>query len=77
MGLRRVPDIKTYWLTDRQSQYDFDFDFVLRASVETTEEYEIDVLWPPACENVSPEAEERPLLEAVTKQHSDDRDWEH
>jgi hypothetical protein len=22
-----VLDTKTYWLTDRQSQYDFDFDF--------------------------------------------------
>jgi hypothetical protein len=26
MGPRRVLDPKTYWLTDRQSQYDFDFD---------------------------------------------------
>jgi hypothetical protein len=25
MGPRRVFDTKTYWLTDRQSQYDFDF----------------------------------------------------
>jgi hypothetical protein len=27
MGPRRVLDTKTYWLTDRQSQYDFDLDF--------------------------------------------------
>jgi hypothetical protein len=27
------------------------------------------VKWPPACEDVSPEAEERPQLQAVTKQH--------
>jgi hypothetical protein len=27
MGPRRVLDTKTYWLTDRQSQYDIDFDF--------------------------------------------------
>jgi hypothetical protein len=26
------------------------------------------VRWPPACEDVNSEAEERPLLEAVTKQ---------
>jgi hypothetical protein len=26
MGPRRVLDTKTYWLTDRQSQYDFDFE---------------------------------------------------
>jgi hypothetical protein len=31
--------------------------------------------WPPACEDVSAGAEERPLLEDVTKQCSDDRDW--
>jgi hypothetical protein len=30
--------------------------------------------WPPVCEDVSPEAEERPLLEDVTKQRSEDRD---
>jgi hypothetical protein len=35
------------------------------------------VRWPPACEDVSSEAEERPLLEDVTKQRSEDRDWEH
>jgi hypothetical protein len=27
VGPRRVLDTKTYWLTDRQSQYDFHFDF--------------------------------------------------
>jgi hypothetical protein len=27
---------------------------------------------PPACENVSPGAQERPLLEAITKQRSED-----
>jgi hypothetical protein len=32
------------------------------------------VIWPPACEDVSPEVEERPLLEDVTKQRSEDRD---
>jgi hypothetical protein len=26
MGPRRVLDTKTYWLTDHESQYDFDFD---------------------------------------------------
>jgi hypothetical protein len=35
------------------------------------------VRWPPACEDVSPGAEERPLLEASTKQHGEDRDREH
>jgi hypothetical protein len=32
------------------------------------------VRWPPACEDVSPGADDRPLLEAVTKQCSEDRD---
>jgi hypothetical protein len=32
------------------------------------------VRWPPAYEDVSPDAEERPLLEDVTKQRSQDRD---
>jgi hypothetical protein len=35
------------------------------------------VRWTPAYENMSPEAEERPLLEAVTKHRSEDSDWEH
>jgi hypothetical protein len=35
--------------------------------------YEAGVKWSQAREDVSPEAEERPLLEAITKQ----RDWEH
>jgi hypothetical protein len=42
---------------------------VLRRQLE---EYEIGVRLPPACEDVSPGAEERPLLEDVIKQ----RDWE-
>jgi hypothetical protein len=29
------------------------------------------------CEDVSPEAEERILLEGLTKQSGEDRDWEH
>jgi hypothetical protein len=33
--------------------------------------------WPSACEDVSPGAGERPLLRDVTKQRSEDRDWEH
>jgi hypothetical protein len=32
------------------------------------------VRWPPACEDVSPEAGELPLLEDVTKQRSEERD---
>jgi hypothetical protein len=32
------------------------------------------VRWPPACEDVNPGAKERPLLEDVTKQRSEDRD---
>jgi hypothetical protein len=34
------------------------------------------VRWPPACEDVSPGAQERPLLEDVTQQRSEDRDYE-
>jgi hypothetical protein len=44
---------------------------VLRRQLE---DYEVGVRWPPACEDVSPEAEERPLLEDVTKQHGEFRD---
>jgi hypothetical protein len=40
------------------------------------EEVEVGVRWPPACENVNQKVEERPLLEDVTKQLSQDRDWE-
>jgi hypothetical protein len=32
------------------------------------------VRWPSASEDVSPEAEVRPMLEDVTKQRSEDRD---
>jgi hypothetical protein len=32
------------------------------------------VRWPPACEDMSPGAEERAFLEDVTKQRSEDRD---
>jgi hypothetical protein len=32
------------------------------------------VKWPPACEDVNPEVQERPLLEDVIKQRSADRD---
>jgi hypothetical protein len=34
------------------------------------------VRWPPACKDLSPGAEERALLEDVTKQSSEDRDGE-
>jgi hypothetical protein len=44
----------------------------LRESPETA----VGVRWPSVCENVSPEEEERPLLEDITKQRSEDRDWE-
>jgi hypothetical protein len=39
-----------------------------------SEEQEVGVRWPPACEDVNPGAEERPLLEDFTKQRSEDRD---
>jgi hypothetical protein len=32
------------------------------------------VTWPPACEDMSPGAEERPPLEGVIKQSSEDHD---
>jgi hypothetical protein len=41
------------------------YERVLRQQLE---EYEVGVRWLPACEEVSPEAEEHPLLEAITKQ---------
>jgi hypothetical protein len=34
------------------------------------------VIGSPACEDVRPEEEERPLLEAATEQRSEDRDSE-
>jgi hypothetical protein len=36
------------------------------------EKQEAGVGWPPACNDVSPEAEECQLVEDVTKQHSED-----
>jgi hypothetical protein len=39
-----------------------------------TEVEEAGVRWPPACENVRPAAEERPLLEDVTKQRNEEGD---
>jgi hypothetical protein len=44
---------------------------VLRRQLE---QEEVSVRWPPACEDVSPAAKERPLLEDVTKQSSEDRE---
>jgi hypothetical protein len=41
------------------------------------EEEEVGVRRPPACEDVSPEAEGFPLLEDVAQQRSEDRDREH
>jgi hypothetical protein len=35
---------------------------------------EVSVRWPPACEDLRREAEDRRLLEDVTKQSSEDRD---
>jgi hypothetical protein len=39
-----------------------------------SEEYEADVRWPPACEDASTGAEDRALLEDVTKQRNKDSD---
>jgi hypothetical protein len=41
------------------------------------EKQEVDVRWLSACEKVSPGTEKRPLLEDVTKQRSEDRDYEY
>jgi hypothetical protein len=38
------------------------------------EEKGVGVRWLPACEDVSPGAEEHPLLEDTTKQHSEGHD---
>jgi hypothetical protein len=48
MGPRRVLDTKTYWLADRQSQYEFDYDF----------DNELVVGLSPVCKNVSTEAKD-------------------
>jgi hypothetical protein len=41
MGL----DTKTYWLTDRQSQCDFDFDFDRKGSAEKIAGREFQAAW--------------------------------
>jgi hypothetical protein len=38
---------------------------------------EFGVRWPSSCEDVIQGAEERPLLEDVTQQRSEDHDWQH
>jgi hypothetical protein len=40
------------------------------------EEQEAGVRWSPPCTDVNPEADERPPLEDITSQRSEDRDWE-
>jgi hypothetical protein len=45
-----------------------------RVLTRNLEEYMVEMIWPPACEDVRPEAEDRPLLKDVTKQSSEDRD---
>jgi hypothetical protein len=72
MGL----DAKTYWLTDWLTDCKSQCE-PGRALRRQLEEYEVGVRRPPVCEDVSPEAEERLLLEDITKQSSADRDWEH
>jgi hypothetical protein len=46
-------DTKTYWLTDRQSQRDFDFDFLTKQSSRVVSSFET-----PACRDISLGAEE-------------------
>jgi hypothetical protein len=41
------------------------------------EEYDSGTRWLPACKDLSMGAEDHPLLEDVTKQHSEGGDWEH
>jgi hypothetical protein len=53
---------------------EYDYETVPRRQLE---EQEVGVRGLPVCKDVSPEAEERPLLEDVTDQSCEDRDWEH
>jgi hypothetical protein len=55
-----VFDTKTFWLTDRQSQCDFDFDF----------DNELVVRQPSASKDVNTEAEEATSLEAVARRQT-------
>jgi hypothetical protein len=48
--------------------------YAVRANNDVKQRVEVGVRWPPACEDASPGAGERPLLEDVTKQRSEDRD---
>jgi hypothetical protein len=48
----------------------------MRESREVKEQ-EVGVRWLPVCEKMSPEAEERSLLEDVTQQCSKDHHWKH
>jgi hypothetical protein len=68
MSTRWGLDTKTYWLTGRQSQCDFEFDFdyewVLKQQLE---KYELVLRQSLASKNVNTEAEEATALEAVTR----------
>jgi hypothetical protein len=49
--------------------FDYGSDLIRRLN-----ETEVDVRWPPAYEDMSPREEDRPLLEDITKQRTEDRD---
>jgi hypothetical protein len=57
-----------------EAQMQFNRPTVLRWHLER---YEADVRWSPGCEDSSQAAEDRALLGDVTKQCSEDRDWQH
>jgi hypothetical protein len=63
-------DTKTYWLTDRQSQYDFDFDLTVSQLVDSCSSWGRGNFG-------NPEEGEREPLKGASKQRSEDRDWDH
>jgi hypothetical protein len=76
MGL----DTKTYWLTDRQSQCDFDFDLWVSSAwkpVNSAGELQLKGACQRGQEQLDMEAEDATLLEAATKQRSENHEWEH
>jgi hypothetical protein len=69
----------TYWQTDPQSQCDFDFvsEFGSWKPVGTARELQLKGVSQRVQEPLDTEAEDATPLEAATKEHNEDRDWEH
>jgi hypothetical protein len=63
----------TSWSQSAERSVSSRWELTAEGSTSLSQQSEVDVRWSPACEDVNPETEERPPLEAVTKH----RDLEH